>query len=303
MPAKPVPLFLNPTAGRGRATRRLARIESIFAEQGVGISAIQSRCSGDIETRVRDHINGGARQIIVAGGDGSIHEAVNGVLTANTAASLGVIPSGTGNDFAKACGITLAWEQATRELARRIAAGSTTRKIDVGRMNNRYFANSLGIGFEAKVTRVACAYRWPVGDLVYLLAILRCLFDGVATPAMSIATDGSNDAPVWRGPITLASICNGAWVGGMFNMAPMAKNADGRLDLLIAAPVSRRRALALLPKLLRGAHLQEAEISHRTVKSALVCSAVAVESHLDGEVQPMQARFDIEILPAALDLL
>jgi len=303
MPDTPVPLFLNPAAGRGRAGRRLAGIEQIFAQQGVAVCAVCSRGSGEIETMVKDHINAGATKVIVAGGDGSIHEAVNGVLAANTRASLGVIPSGTGNDFAKACSISLDWEQAADDLARRIAVGAATRKVDVGRMNERYFANSLGIGFEAKVTQVARAYRWPIGDLVYLVAILRCLIDGVATSEMNIIADGSYEQPAWRGAITLASICNGAWVGGMFHMAPMADNADGQLDLLIAAPVTRRRVLALLPRLLRGRHLQEAEITHRMIRSALINSTTAVESHLDGEVQPMQARFDIEILPAALDLL
>lgn len=303
MPDKPVALFLNPTAGRGRAGKRLERILRIFALQGVRINAVRSCCSGDIEDRVREHINAGARQVIVAGGDGSIHEAVNGVLSANARAALGVIPIGTGNDFAKACDITLDWEQATGELARRIVTGEATRKLDVGQMNERYFANSLGIGFEAKVTRFARTCRWPIGDLVYLLAVLRCLFDGVATPEMSIVADGNEDDPAWRGPITLASICNGAWVGGMFHMAPMAKNADGRLDLLIAAPVSRRRVLALLPKLLRGTHIEEAEVSHCLVKSVVVSSATAVESHLDGEVQPLQKQFVIKIQPAALDLL
>jgi diacylglycerol kinase (ATP) len=148
---------------------------------------------------------------------------------------------------------------------------------------------------------VARGYRWPIGDLVYLVAILRCLVDGVATPEMTIVVDG--EERVWHGPVTLASVCNGAWVGGMFHMVPTATNTDGRLDLLIAAPVTRRRALALLPKLLQGTQMREAEISHRAVQSVVVMSATPVESHLDGEVQPLRTQFDIEILPGALDLL
>jgi YegS/Rv2252/BmrU family lipid kinase len=301
MPGPSVPLFLNPTAGRGRAGQRLARIEQLFAESGLAITMVPSRAMGDIEAQVTEHIDAGAKQVIVAGGDGSIHEAVNGLLAAGSRAALGVIPVGTGNDFAKAANITLAWEQAARELAARIATGGATRAIDVGRLNQRYFANSLGIGFEAKVTRVARGYRWPIGDLVYLVAILRCLVDGVATPEMTIVVDG--EERVWRGPVTLASVCNGAWVGGMFHMVPTATNADGQLDLLIAAPVTRRRALALLPKLLQGTQMREAEISHRAVRSVVVTSATPVESHLDGEVQPLRTQFDIEILPGALDLL
>lgn len=302
MPDIPIPLFLNPTAGRGRAGRRLERLKALFGEQGVAISVFPSQAMGDIEAQVARHVEAGAKRLIVAGGDGSIHEAVNGLLAARGKAALGVIPIGTGNDFAKACGITLDWQGAGRALAQRIAAGSAPRKIDVGRMNERYFANGVGIGFDAKVTRVARGIRWPIGDVVYLLAILRCLYDGVATPELRIES-GAHDEELWHGPLTMASINNGDWVGGMFHIAPMAGNADGRFDLVIAGPVSRPRILALLPKLIRGTHLQEVEILHRVVQSVRVHAAAPIESHLDGEVQPLQTRFDIAVLPGALDLL
>jgi len=300
MPDHSILLFLNPAAGRGRAGQRLARIEGIFTECGVSVTVVRSQAVGDLEARVTEQVNNGARRIVVAGGDGSVHEAVNGLLAAGGTASLSVIPTGTGNDFAKACGITLDWEQATRLLAQRVAAQAPARKIDVGRMNGRYFANGLGVGFDAKVTRVARSYRWPIGDVVYLVAILRCLYDGVATPDLTIDT---GDAQPRVAPVTLAAVSNGAWVGGMFHIAPMANNADGVLDLLVAAPVSRLRILALLPKLMRGQHMQEAEITHQTVRSVVITAAAPVESHLDGEMQPLQRRFEINVCPAALDLL
>lgn len=299
MTGNSISLFLNPTAGRGRARRRLPRIEALFRQHGISVDVLASQAIGDLENQVTTCINNGARRIIVAGGDGSIHEAVNGLLRADASASLGIIPTGTGNDFAKACGITLDWEQATHLLAQRLAANQPTRTIDVGRVNNRYFANGLGIGFDAKVTRVARSYRWPIGDFVYMIAILRCLYDGVATPELSIDSDESP----WRGRATLATVSNGAWVGGMFHIAPMARNNDGKLDLIIASPVSRMRILTLLPKLMRGRHMNEAEIRHHTVQNVVITAAAPVESHLDGEVQPLQSKFDISIIPASLDLL
>ena len=178
-------------------------------------------------------------------------------------------------------------------------ANAPVRKVDIGRANDRYFANGIGIGFDAKVTRVARSYRWRIGDFVYLLAILRCLYDGVATPDMDIRGENLSLC----GPVTLATVCNGPWVGGMFHIAPGANNADGKMDLLIANPVSRTRILALLPLLMRGKHMQEAEIIHHAVSKLTISAAAPVESHLDGEVQSLQKRFDIEVLPAALDLL
>lgn len=295
----PVLLFINPTAGRGRAGKRLERIQRVFEAGGVALDTVSSRATGDLEDQVTRRIRGGASKIVVVGGDGSVHEAVNGMQHADKACSLGVIPSGTGNDFAKACGITLDWEQATRSLVQRISSASPARKIDIGRVNDRYFANGLGIGFDAKVTRVARSYRWRIGDFVYLLAILRCLYDGVATPDMEIRGEHIH----LSGPVTLATVCNGPWVGGMFHIAPVADNADGKMDLLIADPVSRTRILALLPLLMRGKHMHEPEITHYAVSKLTITSVAPIESHLDGEVQALQDRFDIEVLAAMLNLL
>ncbi len=123
--------------------------------------------------------------------------------------------------------------------------------------------------------------------------------DGIATPEITI-TAGTLQ---WRGPVTLANISNGPWVGGMFHIAPMAKNDDGQFELVIADPVSRLRILALLPKLIRGVHLAAPEITHAGVRRLTIESPEALPSHLDGEVQPLAKRFEIEIRPGALTLL
>lgn len=299
MASGPVSFFVNPTAGRGRAGRRVSHISALLEQAGIEFELHQSRAVGDLEDQVRSQVNRGTDRIVVAGGDGSVHEAVNGIMHADNSARLGVIPSGTGNDFAKACHIPLNWEHATQLLAERIKVDATSRCIDIGRMNERYFANGAGIGFDAKVTKIARSYRWPIGDLVYLFAIFRCLVDGVATPDMTI----TSDALTKHGPITLASISNGAWVGGMFHIAPMADNSDGKLELLIADPVSRTRIMSLLPKIIRGEHLGESEVTHASVCRVTIEASGEVPSHLDGEVGAAASRFVIEILPAALNLL
>lgn len=271
----------------------------LFAAAGVDCTVYKSNAVGHLEELVHDTVCAGTEKIVVAGGDGSVHEAVNGIMGADGQATLGVIPTGTGNDFAKASEIPLDWEHATQLLASRIVADTVSRRIDVGRMNERFFANGAGVGFDAKVTKVARSYRWPIGDLVYLFAIFRCMADGIATPHLTITAD----AHEWSGPVTLANVSNGPWVGGMFRIAPMAMNNDGQLELLIANPVSRRRLVTILPKLMRGQHMEEPEIFHASISKVTISAAAPVPSHLDGEVQAMASEFEIEILPAALDLL
>lgn len=299
MAKEPVSLLLNPVAGRGRAGRRLPQIEESFAAAGIRYEVYLSSAIGDIEAAARERSQDGRRTIVVAGGDGSIHEAVNGIVPGDGGARLGVIPTGTGNDFAKASGISLDWRKATQSLCARLAEREPARPIDVGRMNERYFANGAGVGFDAKVTGIARSYRAPIGDLVYLLAIFRGIVDGIATPSLHISADDFE----WDGPVTLANVSNGPWVGGMFHIAPMARNNDGILELLIADPVSRARICTLLPGLLRGRHLREPEITHASVKRLTIEAESEVPSHLDGEVQAPAKRFEIELLPAALHLL
>jgi diacylglycerol kinase (ATP) len=299
MSAETVHLFLNPAAGRGRAKKREPRIRELLEAGSFPLEVHLSRGVGDLEEQVRRHVINGADRIVVAGGDGSVHEATNGIMRAGRDAALGVIPSGTGNDFAKACDIPLDWEHAATLLANRLSEHEQRRLIDVGLMNGRYFANGAGVGLDARVTRISRSYRAPIGDLVYLLAIFRAMIDGIATPHMRITADGHTH----DGAITLANIANGPWIGGMFNIAPKAENNDGNFDLLIVAPVTRTRIMSLLPKLISGTHMGEKEILHKPVTRVVIESDEPVDSHLDGELQEMQQKFEIELLPNALRLL
>jgi diacylglycerol kinase family enzyme len=124
-----VSLFINPTAGRGKAGRRLGRIESILDSEGIEFQRYSSRDVGDLEQLVYDSLERDSGDIVVAGGDGSIHEAVNGIMRARNPGRLAVIPTGTGNDFAKACGLSLDWELTAAELAARISNRTNGRRI------------------------------------------------------------------------------------------------------------------------------------------------------------------------------
>jgi diacylglycerol kinase (ATP) len=295
----PIPLFVNPTAARGRTGRNISSLSNLLYANEIDHDIIESRSRGDIESQVRRQINDGAESVIVAGGDGTIHEAVNGMLQADLAAALGVIPMGTGNDFAKACTMPPHWEDAAVLLADRIRSHAPNHQVDVGQMNDRYFANSAGIGFDAKVTRIAESIRVPIGDLVYLLAVFRAMIDGVETPELRI--DYGNDS--YSGSLTLASISNGDWVGGMFQIAPMARNDDGDLDLVFAKPVSNWRLLRLIPRLIQGTHIGQPEVVHAPIRHCEIVSTAPLPSHLDGEVQPMHSEFSIKIIENGLRLL
>ena len=299
MSSMSIPLYINPLAGRGRAGKCVASLRRLLDSNQIDYELITSSFSGDIEEQIAATTRSGVDRVIVAGGDGSIHERVNGVQRGGGSAALGVIPIGTGNDFAKACSIPLHWEDAATLLADRIRSDAPIRSVDIGRVNERFFANCAGIGFDAKVTQIAHNMNWPIGDLVYLIAVFRAMWDGVITPELQIAYLGET----YEGPVTLVNVSNGEWVGGMFHIAPGARNDDGELNLVYAGPVTRRRILTLLPKLLSGTHLGQAEITDRVIKRCTIVSAAPVPSHVDGEIQPLQTFFEIEVVENGLRLL
>jgi len=299
MPPAALPLVFNPLAGRGRAGKRVARLMPVFERFGIDLRPEASEAAGDVEARVRALCDAGAERVVVAGGDGSVHEAVNGILASDRPAALGLVPLGTGNDFAKANALPLNPRAAVERLCRHIHDSVAVRRIDVGRLNGRYFANGAGIGFDAKVSAIASSMRHPAGRFVYLAAVLRALADGVTTPEMTLEFDGGRI----EGRLTLASFGIGPWVGGLFPIAPMAVTDDGWLDLVHADALTRRQVLALLPKLLKGRHVGLPGVYHRRIRHCRVEAREAVPAHLDGENQPPRRDFEIDILPAALAIL
>ncbi|HZD52840.1 MAG TPA: diacylglycerol kinase family protein [Woeseiaceae bacterium] len=295
----PIPLFLNPSAGRGRARRIRAALVELLAASDVTHHLVESQGPGDLEKKIKSAVAEGATQLLVAGGDGSIHEAVNGMLESGRTAEIGIIPLGRANDFAKACAIPPHWEDAALLLVDRLKNAMPARPVDIGWMNGRWFANGAGIGFDAKATAIARSMQLPIGDLVYLVAVVRGLLGGVSTYTVKI--DFAGDA--YEGAATLVHVSNGPWVAGLFQIAPSAVNDDGELDLLVVKPVSRLRVATLLPKLIGGKHIGEPEITHARIDRCEVMAAEPIPSHLDGEAQPLQTRFRIEMRAGALPLL
>ena len=295
----PTPLIVNPSARRGHAGQRIRAMREAFERHGVATATYVSKATGDIAAIAERLARDGASRIVVAGGDGSINEAFSGIMSSGRVVPVGIVPTGTGNDFAKACGTDPDWQRAAAALAKRLAANVEASRIDAGRCNSRYFVNGVGIGFDAVVTRYASRVRLPIGALVYMVGLIRALADGVTTPHLEVTADAFH----YEGRATLANIANGPWLGGQFRIAPMASNTDGLLDLVLAEPVSRTRAAGLVSPLKKGEHLDEPEVRYAAVKAVTVTSQEPIASHLDGEVQPLADRFEIEVLPGALRLL
>lgn len=291
-------LLVNPVAGRGNGRAIAEKLVHQLHMEGVRCKLRYTHAPLEAVERVRTLAHDHAC-ILVAGGDGTWCEALDGAMQAPTRPRLGLLPVGTGNDFAKMLGYGNDW----REACRRIALGHT-RRVDVGRCNYggavpRHFFNGAGIGFDAQVSREADHIRYLHGNAVYLMAVLRTLMLRYATPKVRIEHDQGQVEQT----ITLVAAANGRCYGGTFHIAPHAEIDDGLLDVICARGLGRLRILGLLPRVLRGRHLDDPAVTSLRSRRLVIESEVPLPLHLDGEVIRNEAtRLEVEIVPGAIEI-
>jgi diacylglycerol kinase (ATP) len=247
----------------------------------------------------------GYEMIIAMGGDGTVHEVVNGImqLPQDRRPILGVVPVGSGNDFAHAIGVPMQSDQA---LAHALNGEPST--IDVGVMTDEhgrreYFDNTLGIGFDAVVT--IRSHKLPLlrGFLMYLTAVIQTIILNHDPAWMQIEIDGHK----LEQSNLLLTLCNGPREGGGFLVAPEAKPDDGVLHYAMIRKVSRLMMFRLLPEVMRGTHGKFEPVTIGT------CHKLALEAdrplyiHADGEIYTSFGsnlrNLSVEIMPGALKVV
>ncbi len=305
-------LLINPISGRGKGRKLAESLQDHLKTSGVTCELHYTRAPLEAMEIVRA-LAARHDRILIAGGDGTWCEAVNGAMSVDRRPVLGLIPIGTGNDFAKMLGYGNDWKAACTAIA-----NGRIRPVDIGRCRYglsrepveeavgcdtesicRYFANGVGIGFDAQVSREAQRIRYLHGNAVYLLAVARTLLLSYATPHVTIEYDRGT----LQQTITLIAAANGRCYGGAFYIAPDARVDDGYLELVCARGLSRLRILGLLPKVLRGRHIDSPDVTTLRTRRVLIRSEVPLPVHLDGEVVTEEAtHLEIDLLPHALEV-
>lgn len=277
MPAK---VILNPYSNRWNAGKRRPELEAALRTAGISYDLAQSERPGHItELTLRAALDGFS-PILVAGGDGSIGEAVNGLVQADGKGGplprLGLLPMGSANDLAYGLKIPTDLTLA----AQRISQGGT-RRVDLGQVNDRYFINNTAVGIEPYITLVQQRIGWIKGMLRYLVAAVGGIMDKPAWQA-SLEWDGGS----FEGPLSLVTVGNGPRSGGFF-MAPHADPFDGKLTVVYGYRATRRAMLALLPKAANpgpGSYVESPGIQEMNVSWLKVHLANPSPAHTDGEI-------------------
>jgi YegS/Rv2252/BmrU family lipid kinase len=256
-------------------------------------------------------------QIVSVGGDGTLHEIVNGLLRLSQEGEtipIGLVPLGNGDDFAKMLppeapigGKPLDWRLAVQK----IACGQT-KLFDVGRVSIdrpgpehttgvHYFLNAMDVGFGAHaVLNFSTTPKFIQGMAGYLLAVLKTLLD---YPSLRLRIQ-VDDETAFEQATTITAITNGRCFGSGFWVCPQAQADDGLLDLLVGDQVSRVRILQLITKFMKGTHTTEPEAHLFQAQRVLLESETPLVVEADGEIISHEARrLEIALLPGRVRMI
>ncbi|MCP4539534.1 MAG: diacylglycerol kinase family lipid kinase [Chloroflexi bacterium] len=297
-------LIYNPTAGPRDARRSLDRIRSHLEHRGWSVELRMTEKSGDAIDLARAAAQAGCDVAIVAGGDGTIGEAINGLVHTQTA--LGVLPMGTANVLARQLGISTHTMSNPLRLQETINGWveGTIRPVDVGQLagqaNDRYFMCWAGVGLDAQVTaRMESGPRHTrrLRMLPYVIAILM-----VARDFQGVKTCVTLDGNVIRGRTVLTLISNIQQYGAVFNVAPDARIDDGLLDVFVFKGLGSSYAIRHLVKMLIQRHMHDPQVVYRRARHIEIQTEGVVPVQVDGDpiaTTPVTVR----VVPHALRLL
>ncbi len=281
---------INPVAGKKKAVKRISQIKRVTEDRGFEAAIYITEGPGDAAAKGERALREGCDIITAVGGDGTVSELANGIH--GCAVAMGVIPAGSGNDFARTLGIPSDFNKALDCVLK-----GSTRTIDIGIVNGRCFINVASVGFDAQVVRETHSIKKRIrGPLAYVLGVFKSLISYKPFD-MEIET-GSERI---NKQATLVAIANGIYYGGGMKIAPGAVLDDGLLEVYLVEGMSRLKILRLFPLIYSGRHLARPELKHfKARKLSIKCQNGYINS--DGEIIG-RCPASISIIPAALNVI
>jgi diacylglycerol kinase (ATP) len=299
-----IKIILNPIAGRGYGARSEPEIRRFLEAEGADYDlALTERVGHAIELAGRA-VRDGFDLVVAAGGDGTVHEVVNGMMAtakddSEIVGTLGSLPVGSGSDFSHNVGVP----SDLTEACQRLIYGKI-RVIDIGRVTvddqpARYFDNTINVGFGGTVTAEARKVKWVRGMALYLPVVLKTIFLA-RSPRMTVKYNGAEITQ----PMLMVTVGNGAREGGGFFCTPDAQPDDGLLDLCIAEAVGKLTQLSLVPRFMDGSHTGHSAVTMTRTTHAIITSPDNLIAHVDGEMLCIEGhRLEFEILPQRLRVM
>lgn len=266
-------IIFNPTAGKKKAQKALETVCRALREKNVSFQVHQTAAAHDAETIARRLTTAGASNLVVVGGDGTLHEVLNGIVDPSRC-TLGLIPAGTGNDFAEAAGIPLDTEEAVKILLERKA-----KPVDFLQVGERRCMNVTGLGIDVQVLE-RCARGKMKGKLKYLISLIQTVF-GYKGCKVLVESDG---VEVTR-DVLLAAACNGSQFGGGLRICPTAEIADGKISVVTVDCLGRVfKIVKAFLALMKGKILSFPATNHFLCERVRLTTEQPCAVQLDGEI-------------------
>ena len=279
MPHK-IKLILNPTANHGRSLQVAADLRTLVTNQPADWSGTEY--PGHAIEIARQAGENGYDLVMALGGDGTVHEVVNGLMQVpqGNRPALGIVPLGSGNDFANILGIP-----ADPGKALLSAINGQAHPLDVGSVrdeNNRleYFDNTIGMGFDSLVNMYTRKITAIHGFLMYFVALMITIFRNFDPIDLHVETDHET----WDLRSLMLALGNGPREGGGFIITPDAKLDDGLLNYVTIKNISRLMMLRLVPEVMKGTHGRFKQVKMGTCQRMNVTSKQPLYIHCDGEI-------------------
>jgi diacylglycerol kinase (ATP) len=291
--------IVNPAAGGGRSAKLAGPALAGLREKGLKIDVVASTGPGHAIELAREAYEQGYRRFIAVGGDGTVHEILNGVYErahSKDRIALGFLPLGTGNSFLR----DFSKDGAGASLEALIEGRK--RAVDLIRLTHTkgeiYSFNLLSLGFTADVGALTNRYFKPFGYLGYLLGVFVRVVQ-LRRRSFRLRCDDDKDWDESR--CLFLSFSNSKFTGGTMLIAPQADPADGLIEFVRCGPIGRIGLLRMLPKLYDGTHIKHPLASRRAVRHIEFGVQVAVDVLIDGEIAALEC-VSLDIIPAAVDI-
>lgn len=285
--------IVNPSAGKGKALKRIPEIENIFKKVNEEYIIEVTKKPGHATEIARNYSNKDVYRIYAIGGDGTLNEVLNGMAESNC--SLGVIPSGSGNDFVR----SIAGVDTRDNIVCRMVHGKE-QYVDLGRIGRRYFLNISSIGIDAEIAYNAREFkRLPFisGHMAYLLSIFTTVFK-----YNSKQIEFQIDDKRIKEDTLLIAVANGIYYGGGMKIAPKADLYDGIFDVCHVRKVSKGKILRLFPKVIKGEHDIIDEVSFYKGRNITITCKEEFTINIDGELSRVK-KVDFEVIPRGMKII
>lgn len=311
-------IIANPASANGNTGLRWSGVEARLRSEGLTFDVRLTEAPGHAEQLAREAAQAGIDTVICAGGDGTLNEIVNGLMAADHAArpALGLIPSGTGTDFARGLGFPNDLDGIVATLKRNHRTAIDVGVVSFVRANHalaRHFINIAGLGFDGDVSDEVNRRGKRGGSLAYFINVFRVLARYQNKHARITLSEPDGAERVLEGAYNLVAVCNGRYFGGGMLVSPNSDPFDGRFQVIVIEAMGRAEFTVNFLKVYRGTHLTHPKVKEYRASEVKVELRPLPEGEGRGEGQRMfleaegelfgEAPAHVHMLPGALQLL